>query len=408
VITTVAGNGIYGFAGDGGLATFAKLFNPTGVAVKPMLPVGPELDTSFYFPDQGNQRIREVANGLIATVAGNGTRGFSGDNGPATSAELNSPGGVAVDAAGNLYIADQQNELIRKVANGMITTIAGNGTTGFGGDGGTATSAALNYPSSVAVDSVHNNRIRLLTPVGAPTVNPGGIVPLYSAVPSIQPGSWASIFGSNFANGDFIWNGEFPTSLGGVSVTINSKLAYLWLVSPTQINLQAPDDTATGPVSVFVTTPSGTATSTVSLAHYGPSFSLLGDGKHVAAEIPTPNGSGAYGNGAYDLVGPSGTFSFNTRPVKAGEALVLYGVGFGPTAPPVPAGKVFSGSAPTVTPVTVTIGGVDAVVAFAGITQAGLYQINVTIPAGTGNGDQVLQAMVNGVQTPAGPVVTVQ
>ena len=117
-------------------------------------------------------------------------------------------------------------------------------------------------------------------------------------------------------------------------MTINNKLAYLWLVSPTQINLQAPDDTATGTVSVAVNTSIGTATSTVILAIQGPSFSLFGDGKHVAGEIATPNGTGADGGGTYDLVGPSGAFSFSTRPVKPGETLVLYGVGFGPTTPP--------------------------------------------------------------------------
>ena len=94
-------------------------------------------------------------------------------------------------------------------------------------------------------------------------------------------------------------------------------------------------------------------------------------------------------------------------PVKAGETLILYGVGFGPTDPAVPAGKVFSGSATTHTPVSITIGGVSASVAFAGITQAGLYQFNLTVPA-SGSGDQAVQATVNGVQTQAGPLLTVQ
>lgn len=159
---------------------------------------------------------------------------------------------------------------------------------------------------------------------------------------------------------------------------------------------------------MVVTTGSGTATSTVTLAPYGPSFSLLGDGKHVAAEIATPGGSGAYGGGTYDLVGPSNTFSYSTRPVKAGETLVLFGVGFGQTTPHVPAGQPFSGAAPTNSPVTVNIGGVAANVVFSGISEAGLYQFNLTVPAGTGSGDQPLAATVKGAQTPAGPVVSVQ
>src|ERR1019366_10304018 len=104
----------------------------------------------------------------------------------------------------------------------------------------------------------------------------------------------------------------------------------------------------------------------------------------------------------YDLIGPTNTFSFNTRPVKPGETLTVFGVGFGPTTPAVPAGKAFSGSAPTSNPVTITIGGVKANVSYSGITQAGLYQINVTVP-NAASGDQPVQATVNGVQTPAGP-----
>ncbi len=169
-----------------------------------------------------------------------------------------------------------------------------------------------------------------------------------------------------------------------------------------------PDDTVTGPVKVSVTTASGTATSTVTLAPYSPSFSLLGDGKHVAAEIATPTGTGAFGGGSYDLLGPSNTFSYSTRPVRAGEILVVYGVGFGPTSPRVPAGQPFTGTAPTTGKVTITIGGVPASVAFSGISEAGLYQFNLTVPAGLASGDQALVATVGGVQTPPGPEVAVQ
>jgi uncharacterized protein (TIGR03437 family) len=158
---------------------------------------------------------------------------------------------------------------------------------------------------------------------------------------------------------------------------------------------------------VVVTNDFGSASSTVKLASASPAFSVLGDGKHVAGVIPTPDGSGAYGNGSYDLVGPSGAFSYSTRPVKVGETLILYGVGFGPTNPPVSAGQSYSGAAATVNPVQITIGGVPAVVAFSGITGAGLYQFNITVP-NVASGDQALQAIVAGVQSPGGPVVTIQ
>ena len=124
--------------GDNGPATSASLFSPTGVAV--------DSAGNLYIADTGNSRIRKVSNGVITTVAGNGTHGFSGDNGPATSAQLYNPDGVAVDPAGNLYIADTLDNRIRKVSNGVITTVAGNGTYGFSGDNGPATSAQLSRP----------------------------------------------------------------------------------------------------------------------------------------------------------------------------------------------------------------------------------------------------------------------
>jgi uncharacterized protein (TIGR03437 family) len=413
VITTVAGDGVPGFGGDNGLATNAALNNPGGVAV--------DSSGNLYIADSDNFRIRKVSKGVIATVAGNGTYGFSGDNGPATGAKLaiasaEGVDGVAVDTVGNLFIVDTSNQRIRKVFNGVITTVAGSGTEGFGGDAGPATSAELHNPGGIAMGSggnlyiadPGNGRVRLLTPEAVPTINQNGIVPIYSAVPVIQPGSWISIHGSGLANGSFVWSGDFPTSLGEVNVAIDNKPAYLWLVSPTQINLQAPDDMSTGTVSVVVTTAFGTAASTVTLSSYGPSFSVLGDGKHAAGEVATPDGTGAYGGGTYDLVGPSGAFSFTTRPVKPGETLILYGVGFGPTTPQVPAGRVFSGVASTNSAVVITLGAAVADVAFSGITEAGLYQFNLTVPPNTSSGDQSLQATVNGVQTPLGPVVTVQ
>ena len=408
-ITTVAGNGTAGFSGDAGPATSAELSAPSGLA----------LDTAgnLYIADYGNQRIRKVPtgviNGAIITVAGSGNApgGTPGDNGPATSAQLAGPFGVAVDSTGNLYIAD--SDRIRKVAGGVITTLAGDGVPGFGGDNSPSTGALVASAQGVAVNATGNlyisdsgnNRIRLLAPGTAPSITPGGIVPNGSSVSVIQPGSWISIYGSDLASALFIWDGDFPKSLGGTSVTIDNKPAYLWIASPTQLNLQVPTDSTTGLVSVAVTTASGTATSTVTLAPYGPAFSLLGDGKHVAGEILTPMGNGAYGS--YDLVGPANTFSYITRPVKAGETLTLFGVGFGPTSPPVQAGQAFSGAASTSMPVTITIGGVNANVSFAGLSEAGLYQFNLTVPANTGSGDQPLQASVNGVQTPSGPVVTI-
>jgi len=160
-ITTFVGTGVAGFGGDGGPATAAQINAPNSLA----------LDwANLYIADGGNNLVRRVdlATGTITTFAGTGTSGFSGDGGPATAAEMSSPGGLAVDL-GNLYIGDYGNSRVRRVdlATGTITTFAGTGVAGFGGDGGPATAAQLNNPRGLALDSASlymaehgNNRVR--------------------------------------------------------------------------------------------------------------------------------------------------------------------------------------------------------------------------------------------------------
>jgi sugar lactone lactonase YvrE len=183
IITTVAGNGTDGFSGDGGPAVSASLsLNPgdngtvAGIAV--------DTAGNIFIADPGNHRIRKVSPaGIVTTVAGNGVRGSSGDGGPASSAELNDPLGVAVDLSGNIYITDDISCVIRKVSpNRVIATVAGNGTCGFSGDGGPATSAQLNTAFGVAVDSTgnlyiadtDNGRIRKVSTEGIITSIAGG------------------------------------------------------------------------------------------------------------------------------------------------------------------------------------------------------------------------------------------
>ena len=165
IITTVAGTGYATYGGDGGPPAAASLSQPNAVAV--------DASGNLYIADAGNNRVRKVSavTGIITTLAGNGTRAYSGDGAAATQAGV-SPGGIALDSSGNLYIADNLNNRIRKVAaaTGVITTVAGNGTQGFSGDGGAATSASLSYPRGVALDAFghlyfadgNNNRVRVV------------------------------------------------------------------------------------------------------------------------------------------------------------------------------------------------------------------------------------------------------
>jgi len=175
-IVRFAGNGASGFSGDGGPAISAELNGPTGVCV--------DSSRNLYIADRDNQRIRKVAieNGFIDTIAGDGTEGYGGDGGLATDAQLKFPRQVAIDSDRNVYIADRDNHRIRKVfTNGTITTIAGNGIQGFDGDGGLAIYAKLNSPTGVCVDSLgnvyiadtDNNRIRKVNVKGIITTIAG-------------------------------------------------------------------------------------------------------------------------------------------------------------------------------------------------------------------------------------------
>jgi hypothetical protein len=169
IIATFAGNGDFQFYGDGGPAIQAGIDGPEGIAV--------DATGNLFIMDSGHYRVRKVTpNGIISTVAGNGTSGATGDGGAATSAEISfALGGLTVDSAGNVFIADFYNNRVRKVSsNGIITTVAGNGTTGFSGDGGPAISASVYKPIAVAVDASGNlfiadsgnQRIRKVTPAG--------------------------------------------------------------------------------------------------------------------------------------------------------------------------------------------------------------------------------------------------
>jgi len=404
-ISVVVGNSTTpGFGGDGGSATAAavELNLPTGVVV--------DASGNLYIADSGNNRIRKVSGGNITTIAGNGTAGSIGDGGgSATAAELYKPTSVAVDASGNVYITSTQTNRVLEVSGGNISTVAGIGVAGTYGDGGSPAFAELNQPKAVAVDAsgniyiadTLNNRIQEVSAVSAPapTIKPNGIVPVGSTVSTIQPGEWIAIYGSNLGPATPVnWNGNFPKSLGGTSVTIDGIPAYMYYVSAGQVNVEVPDDANVNrSVPVVVTVGSQSVTSSVNLASVAPSFALLGDNLHVAGII-------AHSDGSYNYIGPgNNTLPFTTVPAKAGDVVVLFGFGFGPTTPPAPAGQIFPGGlSSTTNTVTLTIGNTSLVPTFSGISQTGVYQFNFTVPAGLGTGDVPIVASVAGMSTSAG------
>jgi uncharacterized protein (TIGR03437 family) len=403
VITTVAGTGRAAYTGDGGAATQATLNLPVSIAVDPA--------GNIYISDQGNNVVRKVdTNGVMSTVAGSGILAFGGDGGPAKNAEFNNPAGLALDAANNLYITDVGNNRIRvMLTNGTITTIAGNGVAGSAGDGGPALSAQLNAPRSVGVGTFgnvyiadfSNNKIRLLTP-SAPTV--GLTTNAFGNIRLLAPNSWVALRGTNLSPtgdsrtwqaSDFV-NNQMPTSLDGVSVTMNGVNAYIYYISPTQLNILTPPNLSAGTVQLQVTNGSSTsAPAVVELQQYSPSFFVFNGGPYAVAE---------HLNGT--LAGPATLFPGLSTPAAPGEEIVFYANGFGPTSTPVTAGSsAQSGTLPTAP--SVTIGGQQATVKFAGLISPGLYQFNVVVPLTVPNGDAAVVAMYNGATTQIGVVLTV-
>ncbi len=180
IITMIAGTGIEGYSGDGAAATAAQLDTPTGIAV--------DASGNIYIADSHNHRLRKVSGGTITTIAGTGAAGYSGDNGVATAAQLSLPSAVAVDLSGNVYIADTNNQRIRKINGTTITTIAGDGEELYAGDGAAATAAVLDLPTGVAVDASgnvyiadrHNQRVRMITPTGTISTIAGSGTPGFS------------------------------------------------------------------------------------------------------------------------------------------------------------------------------------------------------------------------------------
>ena len=521
VITTVAGNGTPGFSGDNGPATSAQLNQPEGVAVDS---VG-----NVYIADDINHRIRKVSNGVITTLAGNGISSFGGDNGPAASARLSFPTGVAFDAAGNLYISDNGNQRIRRISNGVITTIAGNGTKSFGGDNGPATQRFPGPALRVVIDAAGNvyfaesgsNRIRRLTPSASsctysltptsvqasasggtftvaiqttancawtlsslpnwitvsgassgsgpatitlilapntsganlnasisiagvsvavteaggqaaytctnttpPVITSVSSASAYGAYSYFAPGSWLEIKGTNLADpgdprlkaavnpgqwtsSDFTGTNA-PTTLDGISVSINGKPAYVWFLSPTQLNVQAPQDSATGSIAVTVTNcKSSSAPLTFPLRALAPG--LLAPANYTDGGTPYLVAT-FVSDGAYVLNTSTGAaFGLNSRPAKPGDLIVAYGIGFGDVTPSILPGVIVQGSNSLVNSINISFGSTNAPLSYSGLAGnfVGLYEFYITVPPGLADGDYQINVTQNGTRVPQTMYLTV-
>jgi uncharacterized protein (TIGR03437 family) len=391
-ISTVAGDGTAGSFGDGGPATSARLNGPRSVAVDAL--------GNLYIADSFNNRVRMVApDGTISTVAGTSSAGYSGDLGLATKAQLNSPRSLAVDGAGNLYIADYTNDRIRKVApNGAINTIAGNGRFGYTGDWGPAVNAMLRFPLGVAasqagnvyISDTQNYVIRLLVPdpdTGLkPVIAAGGILNPqdFGGSTAVAPGSWVEIHGANLALGTRTWSGAFdgvnaPSLLGGTSVTMGGQPAVLSYVSETQVNAQVPSNVALGPQPVRVSTLSGSSEPVtitvrqVQPALLAPASFRIGGKQYVVAVFPD----------GVTFVLPVGAIpGIPSRPARPGETITVYGVGFGPVTPDTPAGQLVQQANTLVSPLQVYFGEKPATLSYSGLAPnaIGLYQFNIVTP----------------------------
>jgi uncharacterized protein (TIGR03437 family) len=390
-ITTIAGNGVAGFFGDGGLATFASMNIPLGLAR--------DQSGNLYFADGNNNRIRKITpSGIISTFAGNGMGLFAGDGGQATGASINIPSDVAIDASGNLYIADSGNNRVRKVdPTGIITTVAGTANNGFSGDGGPAVEAELNFPAGVITDGTGgvyvadrlNSRIRVIAAsiLGPPVLQNGTAVngATFTNNIAIAPGAIVTIFGSNLADAAASAAGApYPTVIGETSVTFNGVAAPLFYVSPGQINAQAPFALGLGIATIQVTRGSlASPVGAVNVAYVSPGIFIVNQATNQGAIL----------HADYSLVGSG-------NPARTGDSLQIYATGLGPLLVPVVSGAPSPVANTSVLP-TVSIGPASATVTYSGLAPgfAGLYQVNVVVPGGLTTGNLPVVITTGGVSS---------
>jgi uncharacterized protein (TIGR03437 family) len=384
-ISTIAGNGVSGFSGDQDQAAGAQLNGPRGVAV--------DSAGNVYIADTGNNRVRMVAsNGVITTVAGTGATGVSGDGGLAVNALVGNPVALATDSVGNVYIADGSARVRKLFLSGIITTIAGTGIRGYSGDGGSAPNATLDGPSAVAVNAAGNvwvadtlnNAVRYLQFAGGGTTVGAVTSGASNLSGPVAPGEVIVIWGSGLGPTPLVQyqadaNGLVPGSLGGTSVYVNGVLAPVVYASANQVAAVVPFGINGSLSQLYVQSQNVTsAPFNLSVAGQIPGiFTLNGSGTGQAAAINNKDGSI---NGA-------------AHPAKVGDYVQIYITGAGQTSPAGTDGLINPGPGPVpVGEVKVTIGGQTATVNFAGGAPgavAGVIQVNAQIPAGVTAGGAV-------------------
>jgi uncharacterized protein (TIGR03437 family) len=443
-ISTFAGNGTFGYAGDGGLATSAAMMLPAGVAV--------DAAGNVYIADYGNSTVRKVdSKGNITTLAGTGVWGFSGDGGPANKASLAAPYSVAIDPAGNIYVSDLGNTNIRKITtdgnihtivsnisagniavdsagsiyfpdyftatvqkifpNGTQFTIAGTGTPGFSGDGGRAIGASLNQPYGIAVDASgkvyvadsQNQVIRLLTPVPSSISVVNGASGVGA---SIAPGEIVTIYGTGLGPSTPVLaqpgnNGNFGTELAGTTVSFGGTNGPVLYASDTQVSAIVP-----------YATPIGGAVD-VTLTYQDQQFTA--SAVPVISSAPGVFTSNSTGIGQAAAINQDNSINGPGSPARPGSIISMYLTGEGQTNPSGVDGKPATKPYPApVLPIAVTIAGQAATVTYAGGAPglvAGVMQLNVQVPASlgqnTGGSSGVPVLVIENGFTPSQPNVTI-
>jgi uncharacterized protein (TIGR03437 family) len=403
IITTLAGSGVAGFSNDGQAATSANLNFPSSVAV--------DAQGNVYFTDELNGRVRMISTqGTITTVAGGGTSG-PGDGGPAAQALLVAPKSVLLDGAGNLYITDSGENRVRMVnAARTITTIAGNGTCCYSGDGGLANAAQLNVPWGLALNAAGNlyvadsanNAIRQV----APEPSSSFILQVVSGASGqsggISPGEIVTVYGAGLGPAQPLQyqvngSGLIPIQLGGTQVLFNGTPGPVLYTSAGQVSVVAPYEISGANVQITVQY-QGQNTPAVTVP--------------LVASAPGIFSLDASGSGQARTFNADGTPNSATNPAAAGSAISFYATGEGQTSPVGVDGQLDGANPPRpVLPVSVTIGGQAAGVQYAGGVDgevAGLMMVRVQIPGGVTPGSAVpIQLQVGSAASPATVTIAV-